>query len=41
MYTRDGALVASMSQELLIRALENPQPQVRPGWDEGHPVHPE
>ncbi len=41
MYTRQGDVVASMSQELLIRALDAPQPQIRPGWEEGPPVHPE
>jgi acyl-CoA thioesterase-2 len=41
LYREDGALAASISQELLIRPLEHPAPQVRPGWAEGPPVHPE
>jgi acyl-CoA thioesterase-2 len=33
-YDREGRLVASMAQELLIRPLPDPQPQHRPAWTE-------
>jgi acyl-CoA thioesterase-2 len=37
MYTRDGRVVASMAQELLIRLLDAPDPQVHPDWPVVHP----
>lgn len=41
LFTRDGTLVASMAQELLIRALDEPDPQVNPAWAAGPRQHPE
>lgn len=41
LFAQDGTLCASMSQELLIRALDDPQPEVRPAWATGVPEHPE
>jgi len=32
MFDRDGRLVASMAQELLIRLLDDPQPETVPAW---------
>ncbi len=32
LFDRDGLLVASMAQELLIRPLDDPEPETAPGW---------
>jgi acyl-CoA thioesterase-2 len=41
LYTQDGALCASMSQELLIREIEGAETEVHPSWADGPFVHPE
>lgn len=41
LFSEDGALRASMAQELLIRPLEQPEPQVAPAWAAGTLEHPE
>jgi acyl-CoA thioesterase-2 len=41
LYAQDGTLCASMSQELLIRKLDDPRAEVRPAWLSGAQVHPE